>query len=196
MRNTFKIFNVKISGGFPGSIWPDGVLWNISPPSQHQQQHQRKDSYTQQELEKFDWWLWKCESIQSTLLNFLAVFIVLSYLISIAAYIPSFFQYQDLEGVKVRSYWKIWFSFPLVQINNLNATSDVHYWHIPRHSSAWIAYSYLLMIGMKILPTLTVLMMNIIMIWRLSQLKLRKRYAKSSKFTSKQTSTQRRNVLL
>ena len=42
------------------------------------------------------------------------------------------------------------------------------------------------MIGMKILPTLTVLMMNIIMIWRLSQLKLRKRYAKSSKFTSKQ----------
>ena len=39
-------------------------------------------------------------------------------------------------------------------------------------------------------------MMNIIMIWRLSQLKLRKRYAKSSKFTSKQTSTQRINVLL
>ena len=171
------------------------MLWNISPPSQYQQQHQRKDSYTQQELKKFDWWLRKLWN-GTFELNFLAVFIVLSYLISIAAYIPSFFQYQDIEGMNVRSYWKIWFSFPLVQINNLNATSDVHYWHIPRHSSAWIAYSYLLMIGMKILPTLTVLMMNIIMIWRLSQLKLRKRYAKSSKFTSKQTSTKRINVLL
>ena len=48
-----------------------------------------------------------------------------------------------------------------VQINNLNATSDVHYCYIPKHGSAWIAYSYLLMIGMKILPTMAVLFMNI-----------------------------------
>ena len=53
------------------------------------------------------------------------------------------------------------------------------YYYIPKYAEPWYSYALIQLLLMKIVPVLAVLIMNVLMIWRLNNLKIRKRYTKS-----------------
>ena len=55
----------------------------------------------------------------------------------------------------------------------------------PRTEIWFIVYSYFVMIGMKVVPTLSILTMNVILVKRLNNLRIRRLQTKMQKYESK-----------
>ena len=92
-----------------------------------------------------------------------------SYMISLVCYLPSLFQYEDRPVL----------GYPFTPGNDWWGHT-LSYMYVPKTNQYWISYSFLLLVSMKIIPTLAVIIMNTIMIINMSQLKLRKRFTKHS----------------
>lgn len=87
--------------------------------------------------------------------------VILSYVVSAALYIPSF-----------------WFGFRTQKIrSHLNGTTT-DYIYLPK-DGFWHVYSFFCVFVMRIGPLIAIFIMNMIMIYKLNDLKIRRRYTRN-----------------
>ena len=91
--------------------------------------------------------------------------IFLSYFISLVAYMPAAWQYENWN-ITTGSENNTWLNNPWM--------------YVPKYEDEWISYACINLIVMKIIPMVSVLIMNIIMIMRLrKRFMIKRKYQKS-----------------